>query len=129
VAFKKQTFAQSLIEANKRSTNIINKSNIDLPVDIYHNDVNPTLFELSAESELFESLNAVQHGMRDLIETHQYGQAFESLASLAGPLDHYFEEVMVNADDEQVKINRLTQLTRVSALTGCVADLSQLVKG
>ncbi|MCX7553016.1 glycine--tRNA ligase subunit beta [Marinicella sp. S1101] len=128
VAFKAQPFAKSLIEANKRSTNIINKSNKDLPVDIYTNQVNPALFEVSAENELFQSLNAVNNGIKDLIDGHQYEQAYESISALASPLDHYFEEVMVNADDEQIKINRLTQLTQVAALTGCVADLSELVK-
>lgn len=128
VEFKEQDFAKSLIEANKRANNITLKSNQDLPVDIYQNQVNPALFDAPVEKQLFESLTAVEQDLSGLVENKKYSQAYELLASLAEPLDRYFEDVMVNADDEQVKINRLTQLTQVSALTGCVADLSQLVK-
>ncbi len=128
VNFKTQPFAKSLIEANKRASNIIQKSNKDLSIDICHNQIEPGLFDAPIEKQLFESLNVVDKDLGGLLENKNYDQIYELLASLAEPLDRYFEDVMVNADNEQVKINRLTQLTQVSDLTGCVADLSRLVK-
>lgn len=129
VKFKAQSFAKSLIEANKRANNIILKSNNDLSKDIYNNQVNPGLFDAPIEKQLFESLNEIEKDLGGFVEANQYSQAYELLATLAEPLDQYFGNVMVNADDEEVKINRLTQLVQVSRLTSCVADLSQLVKG
>ncbi len=128
-AFKKQDFAKSLIEANKRSSNIIRKSNKDLPVDIFAHSVNPDLFESSQEQSVYDQFSSIGPQLQDLVAQFEYTKAFELLATLAEPLDAYFEEVMVNADDEQIKINRLTQLVQVAELTGSIADLAQLVKG
>lgn len=127
-AFKQQDFAKSLIEANKRAMNITKKSNVDLPVDLYANKVDTTLFESDHEHEVFNQLNGIEPQLGELVTQFEYAKAYELLASLAEPLDQYFEHVMVNADDEKIKINRLTQLVQVNLLTSSIADLSQLVK-
>ncbi|MFC3194522.1 glycine--tRNA ligase subunit beta [Marinicella sediminis] len=126
--FKQQPFAKSLIEANKRALNITKKSNVDLPVDIHAHRVDATLFTQEQEQQVYEQLAAIEPQLGELVTRFAYDQAFEVLSSLAQPLDDYFEHVMVNADDQQVKINRLTQLVQVSRLTGSIADLSKLVK-
>ncbi|WP_223789645.1 glycine--tRNA ligase subunit beta [Marinicella meishanensis] len=127
-AFKTQDFASSLIEANKRSHNIIAKSAQDLAVDVYLNQVDTALFEAEVEHDLYQQLNEVAGQLTSLVEAQNYAQAYALLSQLADPLDRYFVDVMVNAEDEAIKINRLTQLTQVGRLTGMVADLSQLVK-
>jgi len=127
-AFKQQGFAQSLIEANKRALNITKKSNVNLPVDIFTNKVDTNLFESDYEQAVHKQLNGIEPQLGELVTQFEYAKAYELLASLAEPLDQYFEHVMVNADDEQIKINRLTQLVQVNLLTSSIADLSQLVK-
>jgi glycyl-tRNA synthetase beta chain len=126
--FKQQTFAKSLIEANKRAMNITQKSNVDLPVDIYANVVDASLFDSVHENKVYEQLNAIEPQLNEQVTQLNYSEAYELLATLAEPLDQYFEHVMVNADEEAIKINRLTQLVQVSRLTSSIADLSQLVK-
>ncbi|MCB1584204.1 MAG: glycine--tRNA ligase subunit beta [Xanthomonadales bacterium] len=127
-SFKQQEFAKSLIEANKRAQNITQKSNVDLPVDIYANKVDASLFESDYEHEVYNQLNGIEPQLGELVTQFEYSKAYELLATLADPLDQYFEHVMVNADDEKIKINRLTQLVQVNLLTSSIADLSQLVK-
>jgi glycyl-tRNA synthetase beta chain len=127
-AFKQQPFAKSLIEANKRAVNITEKSNVDLPVDIYAHVVDTALFVQDQEHRVYEQLNDIEPRLGELVTQFAYDQAYEVLSTLAEPLDAYFEHVMVNADDESVKVNRLTQLVQLGRLTGSIADLSQLVK-
>ncbi len=127
-AFKQQAFAKSLIEANKRAFNIIHKSADDLAVDIYAQAVEPKLFESDHEQHVFDQLNATKPQLDALVAEFKYQDAYELLAALADPLDAYFEHVMVNADDEKIKINRLSQLVQLGRLTSSIADLSELVK-
>ncbi len=126
--FKQQDFAKSLIEANKRALNITKKSKANLPVDIYVNKVDTELFESEFEHEVYNQLNGIEPQLGELVTQFEYAKAYELLTSLAEPLDQYFDHVMVNADDDKVKINRLTQLVQVNLLTSSIADLSQLVK-
>lgn len=125
--FKQQDYAKSLIEANKRATNIVAKA--DVSVDLYTAAVATELFESPLESNLNEKIQAIKVEFKNLVEQQKYDQAYRLLAELAQPLDAYFEEVMVNVEDDKLRINRLTQLAHVSRLTGSIADLSQLVKG
>lgn len=125
--FKQQDYAKSLIEANKRAANIVAKA--DVSVHLFERSVNPDLFESALETELFNQINAMDSEFKQLVANNQYSEAYRLLATLAEPLDAYFENVMVNVDDETIRLNRLTQLAQVSRLTGSIANLSQLVKG
>ncbi len=125
--FKQQNYAKSLIEANKRATNIVAKA--QTKENLYEQTVNPELFESALESQLFNQIDFMNSEFKQLVADKKYGEAYRLLATLAEPLDAYFEGVMVNVDDATIRLNRLTQLAQVSRLTGSIADLSQLVKG
>ena len=58
-------------------------------------------------------------------ETH-FERSLTVLASLRKPVDDFFEAVMVNAEDEALRVNRLTLLTKLHAAMNHVADLSRL---
>ncbi|GAA4809895.1 glycine--tRNA ligase beta subunit [Marinicella pacifica] len=124
--FKQQDYAKSLIEANKRATNIVAKA--QTKENLYEQTVNPELFESALESQLFNQIDSMNSEFKQLVADKKYGEAYRLLATLAEPLDAYFEGVMVNVDDATIRLNRLTQLAQVSRLTGSIADLSQLVK-
>jgi len=124
--FKQQDYAKPLIDANKRATNIVTKA--DVEINFYEQTVNPELFESELETELFNQIESMDSEFKQLVANKQYGEAYRLLATLAEPLDAYFEGVMVNVEDDKPRLNRLTQLAQVSRLTGSIADLSQLVK-
>ena len=90
---------------------------------------NPELFESALETELFNQIDSMKSEFKQLVSNKEYSKAYRLLATLAAPLDAYFEDVMVNVEDEKIRMNRLTQLAHVSRLTGSIANLSQLVKG
>ncbi len=124
--FKKQDYAKSLVEANKRARNILTKSlgdNFDIPESI-----NESLFRADEEKILYVELEQIKPKFEQLVTEHEYVRGYELLATLAEPLDQYFEHVMVNDDDPDIRGNRLLQLAQLSRLTNSIADLSQLVK-
>jgi len=125
--FKQQDYAKSLIEANKRATNIVAKA--ESPQALYDQTVNASLFESQQESDLYEKIKSIESEFEQLVTAKKYSEAYHLLSTLAQPLDVYFEQVMVNVDDDKIRMNRLSQLAQVSRLTGSIADLSQLVKG
>lgn len=125
--FKQQDYAKSLIEANKRATNIVAKA--EVTENLIERAVNPELFESALETELFNQIDSMKSEFKQLVANKEYSKAYRLLATLAAPLDAYFEDVMVNVEDEKIRMNRLTQLAHVSRLTGSIANLSQLVKG
>ena len=61
-----------------------------------------------------------------MLEQSDYTNALVVLAELRQPIDAFFENVMVMADDESVKLNRLTLLSRLRGLFLCCADISVL---
>ncbi len=125
-AFKQQPYAKSLIEANKRSVNIIAKANLEKnPADLA---LNVEKFESEFEQRLHDEIAKIQSEFQTLVNDKEYGKGYELLSSLAEPLDQYFEHVMVNVEDEEIRLNRLVQLAHFSKLTSSIADLSQLVK-
>jgi glycyl-tRNA synthetase len=83
--------------------------------------VDPELFEEDAERDLWDAVQDVNGDGIGSIESFQ--RAFEPLV---GPIDTFFDEVFVMADDERVAANRLALLRRVAELPRPVADLSEL---
>ena len=117
--FKKLPAAISLAAANKRVGNILRKSDVEIP-----NTVNEALLKENAEQSLFEQIAQAQQKNDPLISSHAYIDALQILASLKEPIDLFFNEVMVNSEDEQLKINRLALLKKLRSLFLPIADIS-----
>lgn len=124
--FKQQDYAKSLIEANKRSHNIIAKS--ELSSTAAELSVNSDLFQSEYETKLNSEISKIQSDFKQLVANKNYTAGYQLLATLAEPLDLYFEHVMVNDEDPVIRKNRLAQLAHFSQLTRSIADLSELVK-
>ncbi|WP_154224521.1 glycine--tRNA ligase subunit beta [Marinicella rhabdoformis] len=122
-SFKKAAEAGSLIESNKRINNILAKAEITEASAI---DVG--LFEADQEKALFAALSEVQDQVAPLFDQKAYSQCLQQMASLAEPVAEFFEHVMVNADNEAVKNNRLALLQAMQSLFNQVAQISLLVK-
>jgi glycyl-tRNA synthetase len=90
--------------------------------------VTAALFEAEAESALFSAWQEAASRVALAIEGQQYGEALTLLVALRPFVDRYFDDVLVMAKDEAVRINRLRQLAAIAATVRKVAWL-ELVQG
>jgi len=119
--FRKLPEAESLSAANTRITNIIKKSKQTIADSVDSNLLNETA-EKDLHNAIEESINAVE----PLLASGDYTAALTQLASLKGPVDAFFDNVMVMADDEAIRNNRLALLNILRQLFLRIADLSRL---
>lgn len=118
-AFMALPDAEPLAAANKRIGNILKKSK-----DPIQETIDTGLLSEDAEKALHEKLTSAQTTLAPAIETHDYQQVLTHLAALREPVDNYFDNVMVNADDPALKANRLAMLSQLRGLFLVAADLS-----
>jgi len=119
--FRKLDEAQSLAAANKRIGNILKKVKGDFPVT-----VDNALLQEAEEKNLNEKLQNMSKKVLPIFDTGNYSDALKQLAALRDPIDAFFEAVMVMADDEALKNNRLAMLSQLHNLFMKAADLSRL---
>ena len=120
-AFSTLSQASMLADSNKRVANILAKSEV-----IVSDTVDETLLTEPAEQNLYGSVRQAQTAVTPLLEQADYTQVLQTLASLDEPLTEFFDNVMVNSEDEALKNNRLALLKQVRALFLTVADISEL---
>ena len=115
--------AQILIAADKRIKNIFRKSSKDAEA---FGVPDPALFSEDAERELWKTAQTLRAEMDAHLQQNRFAKALQSLTAAAEPLENFFNEVMVNADDKKIRANRFALLAQFSVLLNCVADLSFL---
>ncbi len=119
-AFQALPEAEALAAANKRIVNILKKSG-----DV-EGEPQAALFVEPAERELFDRVGEVASVAVAHVAGERYAEALRLLADLRAPVDRFFDEVMVMAQDEAIRRNRLALLSRLAGLMNQVADLSRL---
>lgn len=115
--------AASLAAANKRISNILRKAEQHSGTK-YHAD----LFQEEAEKQLAHAVKTLGEKVAPLYQARDYTTALSELATLREPVDRFFDDVMVMADDPKVRDNRLALLRALSLLFLDVADISRLQK-
>lgn len=113
--------AASLAAANKRVANILKKSEgaiADKPSESLMNE--------AAERALWQALNATLPQAEALLKADDYEGYLKSFAALKAPVDAFFDQVMVNAEDAAIRANRLALLRELRDAMNRVADLSRL---
>ncbi|TMO85486.1 glycine--tRNA ligase subunit beta [Pseudoalteromonas spongiae] len=121
--FRELDAAEALAAANKRVGNILAKNEAELA-----ETVNESLLAEDAEKQLAEKIAHYQVELAPAFAAHDYQTILASLADLREVVDTFFDNVMVMADDEAVKLNRLTMLSQLRSLFLQVADISLLQK-
>ena len=120
-AFAALPQAPALAAANKRVGNILKKAGEQVaPV------VDMALLQVAAERDLYAALQAVNAQAQLAFDRGDYTAHLTALAVLKAPVDDFFDQVMVNADDPALKANRLGLLASLYAAMNRVADLSRL---
>lgn len=115
--------AEALAAANKRVGNILAKYDGELGEEI-----DLALLQEDAEKALAEAVEIMAEALEPAFATGNYQEALSKLAGLRSPVDAFFDNVMVMADDEALKKNRLTLLNKLRNLFLQIADISLLQK-
>ncbi|EKO3993540.1 glycine--tRNA ligase subunit beta [Vibrio fluvialis] len=121
--FRALEAAEALAAANKRVGNILAKFDGELAQEI-----DLALLQEDAEKALAEAVEVMTEALEPAFATGNYQQALSQLAGLREPVDAFFDNVMVMADDEALKKNRLTLLNNLRNLFLQIADISLLQK-
>lgn len=120
-AFAQLPEAPALAAANKRVGNILKKADGEVG-----STVKPELLQEDAEKALYAALQSVAPQANAAFDAGDYTASLRALAALKGPVDAFFDGVMVNADDAALKANRLALLQQLHGAMNRVADLSRL---
>ena len=118
--FRTLDSAEALAAANKRVSNILAKA------DAAIGEINLTACVEPAEKALAEAVLALRAEVQPLIAQGDYTAVLDKLANLRAPVDSFFDNVMVNADDPALRQNRLAILNTLQGLFLQVADISVL---
>ncbi|MGI9482673.1 MAG: glycine--tRNA ligase subunit beta, partial [Hyphomicrobiales bacterium] len=123
-AFLDSDDGANLLQGYKRAANILSAE--EKKGTKIASSVNPDLFEADEERALFDSLEEAEHQAGLFIEKEDFEGAMGWLARLRAPVDAFFDNVLVNAEDAEVRANRLGLLARIRAATLQVADFSKI---
>ena len=119
-AFAALPESPALAAANKRIGNILKKAN---EVDAH---VNPALFTEDAEKGLYDAMQKLLPESESQFNAGDYTASLQTLAALRSPVDAFFDDVMVNADEMDLRLNRQGLLKCLHLAMNRVADLSCL---
>ncbi len=121
-AFRKLEQAESLSAANKRIGNILRKNDAETSGP----EIKDSLLQEAAEKALAEQVTQARRELAPLTAKADYTGVLNYLAGMRETVDSFFDDVMVMADDEAVRQNRLALLNQTRALFLGVADISCL---
>ena len=88
--------------------------------------IKENMLKEEAEKNLYQVFQQVQDQTAPLFEKKEYEQAMQAILKMKEPVDNFFDDVMVMADDERLKTNRLNLLTAISGLFLKIGDFSRM---
>ena len=120
VAFAQRPEAESLAAANKRISNLLQRNTDPIPA------LDSALFIEAAEQQLAQTIAQLAPVAAEQFKQEDFAGSLATLAAAKEPVDAFFDEVMVMADDLAVRANRLALLKQLHEAMNQVADLSLL---
>ncbi len=120
-AFAALPEAESLAATNKRVRNILKKADVSINAE-----VDAALLQAPAEQDLYHALSLIAPEAEKAFRDGDYSTSLQILAGLRGPVDGFFDHVMVNTEDESLRHNRLALLAQLQQAMNRVADISRL---
>jgi glycyl-tRNA synthetase beta chain len=128
-AFLKTEDGANLLAGSKRASNILaaeEKKGKGLSKEDAAAPIDKALLSEPQEQALAAALDKAAPQARKAVEAEDFTAAMQALSGLRGPVDAFFDKVMVNAEDEALRTNRLKLLAQFSAALGAVADFSRI---
>jgi len=117
--------AKDLAAANKRVRNIMRKNAEELG-ELVPKAANPSLFEDDAERELYQAIQDIAPMAHRYYEQGDYSNNLKTLVTLKPFIDDFFDNVMVMAEEQKLRINRAALLQQLGRLMNQTADISKL---
>ena len=118
----------NLLAAYRRAVNILR---IEEKRDgkSYNRHADPAGFRQDEERTLFDRISEVAAEADDAVKREDFTAAMSVMARLRGPVDAFFDKVTVNADDAELRVNRLLLLSQIRSTLETVADFSKKIEG
>ena len=124
-AFLETDDGANLLAGYKRAANILTQEEKKDGVE-YSLDPQPQLAETDEERALFAALDTAEAEILPALKAEDFAAAMSAMAGLRAPIDAFFDNVKVNADNDMVRRNRLCLLNRIRAVMNRVAILSAI---
>ncbi len=124
IVFINEEDGKNLLAGTKRAANILAAEEKKGTKVASH--VDAALLKLDEEKALYAAVNLAAEEAEEAIAREDFGGAMLALAKLRGPVDTFFEKVLVNDEDENVRANRLALLEQIRTATSKVADFSKI---
>ncbi|MGR9552114.1 glycine--tRNA ligase subunit beta [Rhizobium leguminosarum] len=123
-AFITSEDGKNLLAGTKRATQLLAAE--EKKGTVIADGVSEALLKLDAEKELFAAISSASKDASDAVAGEDFRSAMEALSKLRGPVDRFFEDVLVNDEDAAIRGNRLALLRLIREATGTVADFSKI---
>ncbi|NYT34619.1 glycine--tRNA ligase subunit beta [Rhizobium sp. WYCCWR 11128] len=123
-AFITSEDGKNLLSGTKRATQLLAAE--EKKGTVIADGVSQALLKLDAEKELFAAISSASKDASDAVAGEDFRSAMEALSKLRGPVDRFFEDVLVNDEDAAIRANRLALLRLIREATGAVADFSKI---
>ncbi|MBA1349068.1 glycine--tRNA ligase subunit beta [Rhizobium sp. WYCCWR 11146] len=123
-AFITSEDGKNLLSGTKRATQLLAAE--EKKGTVIADGVSEALLTLDAEKELFAAISSASKDASDAVAGEDFRSAMEALSKLRGPVDRFFEDVLVNDQDAAIRANRLALLRLIREATGTVADFSKI---
>ncbi|PYU95987.1 MAG: hypothetical protein DMG08_03490 [Acidobacteria bacterium] len=112
----------ALASSFKRIQNILNQAGS------FDGELNASMLSESAERALWENYLRILPEVQSAVREHDYVRALRVMASMRQSVDRFFNEVLVMAEDQAMKRNRLLLLRELARLFSAVGDISEIVR-
>ncbi|NZD48158.1 glycine--tRNA ligase subunit beta [Rhizobium leguminosarum] len=123
-AFITSEDGKNLLAGTKRATQLLAAE--EKKGTVIADGVSQALLTLDAEKELFAAISSASKDASNAVAGEDFRSAMEALSKLRGPVDRFFEDVLVNDEDAAIRANRLALLRLIREATGTVADFSKI---
>ncbi len=130
-SFRSSELWDDLVTVFSRPSNLARKLPAEMTAEAAsqpYGGVLPALFRADVEGALFSAWREAADRVEVAVDSQEYGRALTALAALRPPVDRYFDGVLVMAEEEAVKLNRLRQLAAVAGTVRGIAHLD-LIQG
>jgi len=124
IGFMQSEDGAALLSGAKRALNILAAE--EAKKTAIAKQVDPVEFVAAEETALFDAVFRAEKKLQPLLEEHNFSGALSALAQLRGPIDAFFDHVLVNDENAAIRANRLAILARIRRLTAAFADFSKL---
>ncbi|QLF69564.1 glycine--tRNA ligase subunit beta [Peteryoungia desertarenae] len=114
----------NLLAGTKRATQLLAAE--EKKGTVVADGVSQALLKLDAEKSLFAAIQSASKSAAEAVAAEDFRSAMQALSTLRGPVDTFFEDVLVNDEDAAIRANRLALLKAIREATATVADFSKI---